>query len=129
MTLLLLSSWTALSQNVIPEPSLSIKRHRVIGIVKDFERYDSLKVQFAICQANNLESEKRIAKKDSAIQEYKDSENRLQTVIGNYSAMQKADQKRYSDLEKKYKKEVRAGRFKLVLMGGAIAFALYKTIK
>lgn len=128
MTLLLLSNLSVFSQSVT-EPEVRIKRSQAIATVKDLTRYDSLKVRYQLLE-ENIENLKRIShQKDLKLQEYKESEDRYKVVVGNYSAMQQADKKRYSDLEKKFKKEVRAGRFKVVLLGGALAFGIYKTLK
>lgn len=128
-TLLLLSSLIVFSQSAIPEPEVKLKRSRAIAVVKDLTRYDSLQLRFRLLEENNDNLKKVIGQKDEKISEYRDSESRLNMIIGNFSAIQRSDKIKYSQLEKKYRKEVRAGRFKLVLAGGAIAFALYKTFQ
>lgn len=129
MTILLLSSSTVYSQQNIPEPEIKLKRHQAIAVVKDLTRYDSLKVSYRLLEENISNLKMISEQKDAKILEYKDSENRLHLIISNYSALQLADKTKYRELERNYKKEVRAGRFKLVLMGGLAAFAIYKSIK
>lgn len=72
---------------------------------------------------------KIIQSKDASIQECKQTQGRLNQVISNFSAMEKSSEIRYDTLKKKYKREVRAGRFKLLLLGGAIAYGIYQSIK
>jgi hypothetical protein len=120
---------TAISQSGIGEPEVKIKRHRAIAIVKDLDRCDSLKKSYAQ-QVDIISALRKInEQKEFKIQEYKDSEARLNNVISNYAAMQDAQESRYREMEKKYKREVRMGRFKLVLLGGVIAYGIYQSIK
>lgn len=72
---------------------------------------------------------KVIQEKDKQINQYKQSEGRLNLVISNQTAIEEAAAVRYKALEKKYKSEVRVGRFKVILIGGLAAFAIYQTIK
>lgn len=128
-TLIVLSSLKSISQIVIQEPDIKIPRSTAIATVKDLERYDGLKLQYDLLEKKIGELVKVIQTKDASLNEAKHTESRLNLVISNYNAMQKSDVARYQDMEKKYKREVRAGRFKIVLLGAAGAFILYQTFK
>lgn len=128
-TLLALSSFSVFSQTDTPEPDVKIKRRVAIEVVKDLTRYDSLQVRYKLLEENIANLKMISEQKDLKLREYKDSESRLNLIISNQSALNREVDLRYKALEKEYKREVRAGRFKLVLLGGAVAFALYQTFK
>lgn len=129
MTAFLLSSLSVSSQTGIVEPDVKIKRSNAIKVVKDLERFDSLKARYILLEENISNLRMISEQKDLKIEEYKANEASLRYVIENYAIMQQSSDAQYHDLQKKHKKEVRAGRFKLVLLGGALAFGIYQTLR
>lgn len=100
-----------------------------VEVLKDLTRYDSLKVQYQLLSDNVTRLKQVMEQKDKQLSTYKENEGRLNLVIGNQQLVQKSAEQRYKQLEKKYKTAVRVGRFKVVLLIGAAAFGIYKTIK
>jgi predicted nuclease with TOPRIM domain len=95
----------------------------------DIIHYDDLKESTVLMQKQLANLQKEVSKKDSMLTERDGSINNLKLINSDYEALRQNDQLKYKDLEKKYKGQVRLGRFELVLLGGSIAFGIYQTFK
>ncbi len=100
-----------------------------VQALQDLTRYDSLKIVTILQDGKIMDLQKVVSSKDEQLRDCQDSRNRLNLVIANYQSLQQSDKASYSGLENLYKKEVRAGRFKLVLIGGLIALTGYAFLK
>lgn len=117
------------SQIDIPTPTADLPRTAAIQIIKDLDACDGLKVRYDLLEKKNSELLKAVQLQDKTVEDLRQNEARLMEVISTISVLQRSQSDNYQALEKKYKREVRAGRFKLVLLGGAVAFGIYQTLK
>lgn len=95
----------------------------------DLVRYDEMRLRDSLQYKIIDKLEEIIKRKDEQITEQKETIVRLTTMNTLQTGIQKEVDLRYKDLERKYKKEVRAGRFKIVLLTGALAGAGYLLLK
>jgi len=100
-----------------------------IALAIDMKGYDSLQTINALHEGVIDDLHRTVNEKDGQIKDCQDSRNRLGLVISNYQAQQATDKDRQGALEKLYKKQVRAGRFKIVIIGGLAALTAYKLLK
>jgi hypothetical protein len=124
-----LSNLKSFSQTDTSEPVVRVVRHKAIQVAADLTRYDSLKVKYELLADNVRLLNGVIVEMKEKQENAKQTEGRLNTVISNYGVLNQMQVDRYNDLQKKYKRQVRLGRFEVVLIGAAVTYALFQTLR
>jgi hypothetical protein len=130
--MLLLLSWKGYSQSDTKDDDTARVRLKVPTAMKayiDLVKYDELKERSDLHEKIISNLEEVIKRKDESIKEKDQLITSLRTVNTDYSSLIRAKDDKYNGLEKLYKKSVRAGRFKIVLLTGALAGAGYLLLK
>lgn len=124
-TLLLLTSFSASSQIDTARNKVILTQQQSVKAVKDLVTYDGLKEIVKIMESQMVDLREILKQKDAIISSHERTHLKNEQIIANDQAIYKAQEQQYNDLNKKYKRSVRAGRFKVVLLPVAIAGGIY----
>jgi hypothetical protein len=97
--------------------------------MKDLMRYDAQRSvdSIRISQINDLKSV--VDMQRSQLNIIEERERNLKLALDGQTLLINDWKNRFEESEKLRKRSVRAGRFKVVLIGGALAFAIYQSLK
>lgn len=129
MILLVSTKFNAFSQIDTAKNRVILTQQQSVKTIKDLVTYDGLKEVVKIMESQMADLREILKQKDAIITSYQNTNLKNEQIIANHQAIYKAQEQQYKDLEKKYKRSVRAGRFKIVLMAGMAVGAGYLLLK
>jgi hypothetical protein len=106
-----------------------LNQSQAVKVIKDLITYDGLKEIVKIQEAQMKDLRTILAQKDTIISSYQRTTTNNESIISSNRVIFEAQEQKYKDLNKKYVRSVRWGRFKVVLLVGAIGYGLYQTLK
>lgn len=115
-----------LPRNVVLNPT------EAIGTIKDLIRYDGCKEIVKVMEGQILDLKKMNDQKDTIIKFHENNAIDFRGIISNDKVIMTAKDQKYDDLNRRYKRSVRWGRFKVVLLpvfAAAGAYVGYKLLK
>jgi glucose-6-phosphate-specific signal transduction histidine kinase len=125
VTLLLLSLSSFSQTDTNDTARVRLKVPTAMKAAIDLVRYDELRVRDSLHQVFINNQEEIIKRQAEEIADQKGQINRLTMINTSQAGIIQQSDLRYKDLERKYKKEVRAGRFKVVMSVATLAAGAY----
>lgn len=100
-----------------------------MGVLKDLIRFDGCKEIVKVMEGQIIDLRKMNDQKDTIIKLHEANAINFRGIIANSETIIKNKDQSYADLNKKYRRSVRAGRFKVVLIVAAVAGGAYLVLK
>lgn len=116
-------------KDTVPSPGVKLTLQQARSAYKDLVRYDALQYIDSMKTSQLMDYKFTIEQLRKQIATVEERERNLKLAFDGQTLLLTDEKNRVSDLERKYKRSVRLGRLKVVLIVGALAYGIYQTIK
>lgn len=127
MILLAAKVCSASSMDTLPQVILPIEKARIVAI--DLTKYAGCVEIVKVMQGQIMDLRMMNSQKDTIISKHERNARDYQGIIANDKIISVAQDQKYNDLNRKYKRSVRVGRFQIVLLVAAVAGGAYLILK